>query len=1047
MLHDFFEGLPSQPGFTTIFEAMKALQNNNLSGAAFEAFALEVLKADPLLQVAAAYRRKDAPKEILKKLSLRPDEDNGTDIIIVDRNDRIIAVQVKFRQDTSSSISWRELGTFWGESVNADARIVFTTASDVDPSGKAPEDSKLIKICYHDLASLDPEHLNLAVQILAGNAPQAAGRRDEKPHQSRAIEDILRELQVHGKGVFHSACGTGKTLTSERVMEGLFENKGGTALFLVPSLNLLRQVMVEWARELADDDRFAFIAVCSDNTVSTANEEGNRYDITVANVGVPVTSSADEVRAFLSKPRNSDAVRIVFATYQSSPLIGEATSDSEPFEIIFYDEAHRTVSAKTKQAEISPFSYALSDGNVEARLRLFMTATPKIRRFRAEQTNDEVEYLSMDDVTVYGPVIHRYTMTEAARDKVTCKVKIVAVAINEAELSVPLKGSFTHVSDIPVTAGLMANVIGVEKAIAISNAAAVITYHSRLQDAERFSRIMEERLEGWNVAHISGKQTAAKRGKLIDGVKRSEQSLTTNVRCLTEGVDFPAVDMVAILANIQSKIDITQIVGRAVRRPENSEKEFGYVMLPLVIGSSQSDEEMFRSQGFEVLWDVVSAIADADDDFMNLLNEARLETGQQGGTRFQSLSQQLRERIDLVGISSVALCDAITVRILEKTTSNFYYGFGQLKKHLQTFGTFSMPNGFMTEDGFPLGNWISNTTYRWRNGTLSSDKVEMLKEIGLSSMTADERFDNSIAILERYFEANGRSYLTSGIVSEDYALGAWLKTVGNRRKQGLVPEDRLQRLDALGVVWEPDGDLFEKGYSRLLDFHQTYGHARVKLDYVDPEGFHLYNWLRVQRTLLKQGKITAERVAALETLGVKGGVLDETYARNIGIAERYLIHNGSSGHIPTSAVFEDIKLGEWIAQAKNRIRRGKVPEKWVQRLADIGIVVEASTRGPKPGSKREAKPEVDKPRAWDEAFNRGLLKLTRYKEVHGHTNVHQAKGIFEDFNLGSWLHLRLRNWRNDMLSQEQIDALVALGVEKYRPQRGSKIASGVSAAL
>ena len=130
------------------------------------------------------------------------------------------------------------------------------------------------------------------------------------------------------------ACGTGKTLVSLWLAE---RRKAKRVLVLVPSLALIRQTLHEWLKETAWE-RPRFIAVCSDPTVTQGVEDA--LVVHQRDLDFPVTTDVGEVRDFLAAP--GDGVQIVFSTYQSARVVGEAVQGMDAFDLGIFDEAHKT---------------------------------------------------------------------------------------------------------------------------------------------------------------------------------------------------------------------------------------------------------------------------------------------------------------------------------------------------------------------------------------------------------------------------------------------------------------------------------------------------------------------------------------------------------------------------------------------------------------------------------------------------------------------------------------------------------------------------------
>jgi len=140
----------------------------------------------------------------------------------------------------------------------------------------------------------------------------------------------------------------------------------------------------------------------------------------------------------------------------------------------------------------------------------------------------------------------------------------------------------------------------------------------------------------------------------------------SNARCLTEGVDVPAVDMVAFISPRKSKVDIVQATGRAMRKSPG--KEFGYVMVPLFVEQAvnESIEEALHRTGFDDIWDLLGAMREQDDVLTDIIRQMREDKGRTGGydeSRFSERVEMLGERVaghdtgvDYGGVFGISWC-------------------------------------------------------------------------------------------------------------------------------------------------------------------------------------------------------------------------------------------------------------------------------------------------------------------------------------------------------------------------------------------------------
>ena len=382
-------------------------------GDAFEVFAEAYLVTQAQFQVKRVWSHRFPPK-VRRELSL-PNSDKGADGVYEDTEGNYNAFQVKFR-DGRKSLSWGELSTFFGLADRAKEKLVITNSTRF--ADVVEERQGFVSVRGTDLDRLQRRDFDACDAWLRGK-PVQRKPKTPLPHQKVALEKIRQGLETNDRVTSVMACGTGKTLVSLWVAEQMECN---SVLVLVPSLALLRQTLHEWLQETSLD-RLSYRCVCSDPTVTRSKRDEDELELQQADLDFPVNTNSEEVAEFLGRPFKG--TRIVFTTYQSSPVVGEAMAMSgcQPFDLAIFDEAHKTTGRQG-----SKFSFALDDNNLPIQKRVFLTATP--RRFDLSRKNRDGEprqVYSMDSPEIYGPVVHTLSFVEAASKKhqIICNYQVV----------------------------------------------------------------------------------------------------------------------------------------------------------------------------------------------------------------------------------------------------------------------------------------------------------------------------------------------------------------------------------------------------------------------------------------------------------------------------------------------------------------------------------------------------------------------------------------------------------------------------------------------
>lgn len=591
---------------------IKQLSINKDKGDAFEEFAyLYFIYNKDIYDIKLIYAESEIPSSIKEKYKLEL-TDNGVDGLIITNNDEAIAYQVKFRSDNSSA-TYSELATFWAESEYCDKRCIFSNCTQL-PS-QAQKKKNQFQILIDSFLSLDKEFFSSIYKIANGNSVNFV-KYTPRPYQENIINDVVENFKNENRGKIICACGTGKTLTAMWIKESLLPNK---TLFVVPSLALVRQTLVEWKKHC--NIPFSHLVVCSDQTINNLQDEITYEDSSSSNI--PVTTDANIVKKFMLNNKNY----VIFSTYQSLDCIMSATmmiSDFQ-FDLAFFDEAHRTAGT----SDSAMFSLGLEDEYINIKKRLFMTATERVVTPRVKQLANEQDYtiFSMDDEKTYGPVFHRLNFGTAIEKNIINDYKIILSVVTNSDILPLLSQRNISTDDITAlnTETTLKQLI-LAKSFADLNLNKVITYHTTIKQAKefvygspsnfQFESILDNVMNSDNLSkyfyHVNGTMSSSIRTGIFDNFKKASLSIMSNASCLTEGVDIPIIDAVYFVEPKSSIINIIQAIGRALRKSSDKTNDFSYIIIPVLIDDSITDFSQIDPQKFDTLHMVVQALRDQD---------------------------------------------------------------------------------------------------------------------------------------------------------------------------------------------------------------------------------------------------------------------------------------------------------------------------------------------------------------------------------------------------------------------------------------------------
>jgi superfamily II DNA or RNA helicase len=816
--------------------------------------------------------------------------------------------------------------------------------------------------------------------------------KPDPSYQVRALAHIKKSLAEHDKATAVMACGTGKTLIALWAAE---QQAPKTVLVLVPSLTLLQQTLREWSEQTSWGSSFSYLCVCSDPTVGLKNDDLN---IDKAEVGFRIDTDPAIVRQFLE--RETTDVKVIFSTYHSSPVVGDGARGLPPFDIGIFDEAHKTIGLAG-----SAFGYALSDQNIHIRKRLFLTATPRHIDIRHRDEEGEFRIYSMDDETVYGPRAHTLSFGVAAQKGIICRYKVVISLINKEIVDdFTRKNGITLVEHDEISARWMANLIAIQQAIREVDAKKIISFHSRIRLADEFAknepRGIAYHLRDYEVRHANGEQSSGERGEIIRSFAHAERALLTNARCLTEGINIPAVDMVAFIDPRQSLVDITQAVGRAMRKPRGpTTKTVGYVVVPVFAGMGEKDslDDAIKSEKFDAVVDVLNALQEHDDELVDIIREIRGRKG--AGDPFNP--KRLNEKVEVIGprVDLDQLRRSIEVEIADKIGSSWDEWFGLLARFKSREGHCRVSDSHV-EGTANLGKWVAKQ--RANRDMMSAERRQRLDAIGFAWDPLESDWEEGFAMLATFKTREGHCRVPKDHIEGAFKLGQWAHV--QRMKRDTMPAERRQRLEKIGFIWNLLESDWEEGFAALTTFKAREGHCRVPNTHVEGS-INLGRWVGKQLARANRDMMPAERRQRLDAIGFVWDPLDSDWGEGFAALTTFKVREGHC-LVPQRYVEGTFKLGQWVTQ--QRTYRDKISAERRQRLGAIGFVWVAREIGDKIGS------------SWDEWFG----MLIRYKAREGHCRV-PNNHTEEAFKLGQWVTQQRTN--RDKISAERRQRLDTIG--------------------
>ncbi|OHR34174.1 damage-inducible protein [Corynebacterium sp. HMSC074C05] len=653
--------------FSEVLEQLRENQPKAKYGIAFEKLMVNYFRTDPTLkaQFDEVYRWSD-----WKYNGGAPD--TGIDLVARRIDDGTwVAIQCKFYMPTTR-LAKANLDSFFeasGRSFTTESgpehfgsRIIISTTDHWSSHAEEALANQLIPTSRIGTAAIAESPINWDVAFPGSEIQINLSQRETfepRPHQQEAIDSAMAGFATHDRGKLIMACGTGKTFTALRLAERVAEENGGKAriLFLVPSISLLSQTLKEWTAQGRLDMRT--FAVCSDSKVSRKAEDIATYDLEV-----PVSTNGIQIAERFESGKRAKGLHIVFSTYQSLPAVHEAQQQGlDDFDLVICDEAHRTTGITLAGEDASNFVRIHDAGYIKASKRLYMTATPRLYddSVKGKAQDHSAELASMDDEAIYGPEFYRLGFGEAVEKGLLTDYTVLVMTVDESvaadamarsqnsQINLTLasamigawnglakrsgslqgkKGGFDEDAAPMQRAVAFARDIKTSQAIADSYPQLVNMHRELLEEKAVLNNVSLHNVDvSISAQHVDGSMNALERGTKLSWLEspaiEQHTRVLTNARCLSEGVDVPALDAVIFFNPRNSMVDVVQSVGRVMRKSEG--KDYGYIILPVAVAPDVSPAQALNDNvRFKVVWQILNALRAHDDRFNAKVNSIAL---------------------------------------------------------------------------------------------------------------------------------------------------------------------------------------------------------------------------------------------------------------------------------------------------------------------------------------------------------------------------------------------------------------------------------------
>ncbi|MGW4162260.1 Helicase associated domain protein [Streptomyces sp. NPDC004788] len=790
-------------------------------------------------------------------------------------------------------------------------------------------------------------------------------KSDLRAHQIETVDAIRRGLDVPPGGIpaeglrgqVISACGTGKTITAAFAAREMLPR--GRVLVLVPTLELLAQTVQEWHRV---GHRGPAVAVCS------LQDDPGLWSLKVRSTTNPVQ---------LALWHGTGPVTI-YATYASLGVLAEAFQGAygqklDPVDLAVVDEAHRTSGSMGKA-----WTDIHDQAVIPAYRRLYLTATPRI--WQARPADWEVEEgvrdplprelaASMDDETVFGPVLYKLSLASAVSRGLLARYQIIVL-----ELQDPVVTPERLMSEDRHTEEVRGQRLGALQAallhtMAQHNLSTCITFHHRTIEAQAYGEGLEHVAAKLHASDpekypsqiwadwLCGEHVPERRREILAGFgTTARRAVLSNCRVLGEGVDIRAVDSVALLDPKGAPHDIVQAIGRALRQ-KPGEGKLASLIVPVFLQPGEQPEDMFTSGSYKPLVKVLEGLRAHDEEAIELLaipQEPQKDIVQPStyiGPPPEEGEEESRLLLRFAAPRDpVMVAQWVSFNVIDTERQDWARGWAKLKQYVQRVGSARVPYGHR-EGATPLGQWVAEQRRAYAAGEMTGQRAKRLERLGMVWSVADERFQENLEAAKVYYEEHWTLCVPRTATALGRPIGQWLANL--RRLGALADKPEWEAaLKAIDADWNPTWPAqWQRHYAVVREMLAE----ETILGYIEPgvtaHGMDIGKWLTRQRRPDTWATLTDGQRQRLQTIGIHphapgleasvkpSAAPLNAFERGIAALAQYKARTGSltasREHVERLEDGTEVRLGVWIMNQKTR-RKKLTPDR-LAALAALGI--------------------------------------------------------------------------------------------------------------
>lgn len=375
--------------------------------------------------------------------------------------------------------------------------------------------------------------------------------------------------------------------------------------------------------------------------------------------------------------------------------------------------------------------------------------------------------------------------------------------------------------------------------------------------------------------------------------------------------------------------------------------------------------------------------------------------------------ERFQERFHI--IDEVWECRKIFDKLQKNLSATWEIYYLAAKEYHKNHGHIRIPKSYVTEGGLTLGSWLQTqrrVRAGKRDGSLSTEQISKLDALGMVWEVSTHSWEQGYQELQKYVQIHGNADVTVRYQTEDeYPLGKWLQYIREKKNQGTLSQERIVKLEALGVIWDKTEHQWKLYFDAASAFYKANGNLEVSSEFVTDEGLHLGDWLANQRKkALTDNALSEEQKQKLEAIGMRwDNAHQKAWAEKYELAKRFYQEKGHLD-IPSDYMADGVRLGAWIGALRQKRMKPDannmcLTQERIEALDRIGMIWNKDS--------------------WEIRYQ----LAAQYYAGNGHLEIPQTYVTADGIWLGKWVARQRQKYRGKSLPQNRKIRLEKIGMD------------------